>query len=67
MANVGKPEPQWNFSTDKSKFKPAFGVDGSQINPKKIRRPQNFHDSQLIDQQQLYVSRSSNVRKSQNT
>jgi hypothetical protein len=49
MASLGKPEPIMNFSSDKSKFKSAFGVDGSQINPKKSKRPQTFADSQSID------------------
>jgi len=47
MAQIGKPEPVMNFSTNKSKFKSAFGQDGSQIVPKKKQR--NFVDSQSID------------------
>lgn len=35
---MGKPEPQMNFSTNKSKFKTAFGVDGSQILPPNKKR-----------------------------
>lgn len=29
MERIGKPEPTMNFYSDKSKFKSAFGVDGS--------------------------------------
>lgn len=35
IASLGRPEPSMNFSTNKSKFKSAFGNDGSQILPKK--------------------------------
>jgi len=41
MQSIGKPEPVWNFYSDKSKFKSAFGTEGSQINPKR----RNFADS----------------------
>jgi hypothetical protein len=62
MAKIGKPEPIMNFSTNKSKFKSAFGVDGSQILPKKKER--NFQDSQSIDQSQLRPSYAKNEYKS---
>jgi hypothetical protein len=38
-----------NFSSNKSKFKSAFGVDGSQIQPKK----RNLNESQRIDRSQM--------------
>lgn len=37
MAKLGKPEPIMSFGTNKSKFKSAFGIDGSQIQPRKRR------------------------------
>jgi len=53
MERVGKPEPTMNFYSDKSKFKSAFGVDGSQIRPKKKQRNTTFADSQIIDAQEI--------------
>jgi hypothetical protein len=47
IAALGKPEPVMNFSSNSSKFKSAFGVDGSQIIPQKKRN--NFNESQRLE------------------
>lgn len=47
MAKLGQPEQIMVFSSNSSKFKSAFGQDGSQIQPK--RKGNNFSDSQTID------------------
>lgn len=46
QAKVGKPEPIMGFGRNTNKFKSVFGMDGAQINAKKLP---DFAASQKID------------------
>ena len=48
MASIGKQEQSFNFSTNHSRFKTAFGKDGAQVSNKRSRQT-GFADSQKID------------------